>query len=178
MKKILLLPFCLSREAQEMAESLAAAEGYVVVVARSTARALAEVRRHAGPPGSGAPVRIVGVVCDGRAKKVWAGLVLLKARQWGKRLLRRRVRRIELARVAITGGTKSLFGRRQCHVGRNEPDVEGLRSGAAGRRHLHDGVTPFPPLPSSGIDPGGWSRSSRRWMVRTVPLWNRKARRK
>ena len=167
MKKILLLPFCLSREAQERAESLAAAEGYVVVVARSTARALAEVRRHAGPPGSGAPVRIVGVVCDGRAKKVWAGLVLLKARQWGKRLLRRRVRRIELARVAITGGTKSLFGRRQCHVGRNEPDIEGIAHGAAGRRHLHDGVTP-----------GGWSRSSRRWMVRTVPLWNRKARRK
>lgn len=132
MKKILLLPFCLSREALEMAESLAAAEGYVVVVARSTARALAEVRRHAGPSGSGAPVRIVGVVCDGRAKKVWAGLVLLKARQAGKRLLRRRVRRIALARVAIAGGTKSLFGRRHCHVGRNEPDREGLRAALRG----------------------------------------------
>jgi hypothetical protein len=132
MKKILLLPFCLSREAQEMAESLAAREGYAVVVARSTTRALAEVRRHAGPPGSGAPVRIVGVVCDGRAKKVWAGLVLLKARQWGKRLLRRRVRRIELARVAIRDGTKSLFGRRHCHVGRNEPDMEALRKALRG----------------------------------------------
>jgi hypothetical protein len=77
-------------------------------------------------------VRIVGVVCDGRAKKVWAGLVLLKARQWGKRLLRRRVRRIELARVAITGGTKSLFGRRHCHVGRNEPDAFGLRRALRG----------------------------------------------
>jgi len=131
-KKILLLPFCLSREAQEMAESLAAREGYAVVVVHSTTRALAEVRRHAGPPGSGAPVRIVGVVCDGRAKKVWAGLVLLKARQWGKRLLRRRVRRIDLARVAITGGTKSLFGRRQCNVGRNEPDIEGLRAALRG----------------------------------------------
>ncbi len=114
------------------AETLAAEEGYVVVVARSTARALSEVRRHAGPPGSGSPVRIVGVVCDGRAKKVWAGLVLLKARQWGKRLLRRRVRRIELARVAIMGGTKSLFGRRQCNVGHNEPDMAGLRSAMRG----------------------------------------------
>jgi hypothetical protein len=74
----------------------------------------------------------VGVVCDGRAKKVWAGLVLLKARQWGKRFLRRRVRRIELARVAITGGTKSLFGRRQCHVGRNEFEPVGLRRALRG----------------------------------------------
>jgi hypothetical protein len=132
MKKILLLPFCLSREAQEMSGSLALEEGYVVVVATSTGRALAEVRRHAGPPGSGAPVRIVGVVCDGRAKKVWAGLVLLKARQWGKRLLRRRIRRIELARVSIRGGSKSLFGRRQCHVGGNEPDLQGLRRALRG----------------------------------------------
>ena len=132
MKKILLLPFCLSREAMETAEALAAEEGYAVVVARSTGRALAEVRRHAGPPGSGAPVRIVGVVCDGRAKKVWAGLLLLKARQWGKRLLRRRVRRIELARVGIVGGTKSLFGRRQCNVGSNLPDASGLRRALRG----------------------------------------------
>jgi hypothetical protein len=131
-KKILLLPFCLSREALAEAEVLAAEEGYAVVVARSTAQALAEVRRHAGP-GSGAPVRIVGVVCDGRAKKVWAGLVLLKARQWGKRLLRMRVRRIELARVAIVGGTKALFGRRDCNVGRNVPDRETLRRALAGR---------------------------------------------
>ena len=130
-KKILLLPFCLSREALEDAEALAAAEGYAVVVARSTAQALAEVRRHAGP-GSGVPVRIVGVVCDGRAKKVWAGLVLLKARQWGKRLLRMRTRRIELAKVAIVGGTKTLFGRRDCQVGRNDPDREKLRRAIEG----------------------------------------------
>lgn len=132
MRKILLLPFCLSREAQAEAELLAAEGGYAVVVARSTAQALAEVRRHAGP-GSGDPVRIVGVVCDGRAKKVWAGLVLLKARQWGKRLLGMRVRRIELARVAIVGGTKTLFGRRDCNVGRNAPDLETLRRALAGR---------------------------------------------
>ena len=132
MKKILLLPFCLSREAQAEAELLAAEEGYAVVVARSTAQALAEVRRHAGP-GSGDPVRIVGVVCEGRAKKVWAGLMLLKARQWGKRLLRMRVRRIELARVAIVGGTKTLFGRRDCNVGHNAPDRETLRRALAGR---------------------------------------------
>ncbi|MBI5905711.1 MAG: hypothetical protein HZB86_09215 [Deltaproteobacteria bacterium] len=132
LKKILLLPFCLSDEARSAAEAMAAAEGYVVVVATSTAKALAEVRRHA-VPRSGRPVRIVGVVCDGRAKKVWAGLLLLKARQWGKRLLRRKVRRIELARVAIVGGTKSLFGRRHCSVGRNEPDMEGLRRALAGQ---------------------------------------------
>jgi hypothetical protein len=131
-KKILLLPFCLSREAQAEAEALAAAEGYAVVVARSTAQALAEVRRHAGP-GSGIPVRVVGVVCEGRAKKVWAGLLLLKARQWGKRLLRMRVRRIELARVAIVGGTKTLYGRRDCRVGRNAPDPERLRRALSGR---------------------------------------------
>ena len=130
-KKILLLPFCLSREAQAEAEALAAADGYAVVVARSTAQALAEVRRHAGP-GSGVPVRIVGVVCDGRARKVWAGLVLLKARQWGKRFLRMRVRRIELARVPVVGGTKSLFGRRDCSVGRNEPDRVRLRRAIEG----------------------------------------------
>jgi hypothetical protein len=131
MKKILLLPFCLSREALAEASVLAAAEGYAVVVARSTAQALAEVRRHAGP-GSGVPVRIVGVVCDGRAKKVWAGLVLLRARQRWKRLLRMRTRRIELAKVAIVGGTKTLFGRRDCQVGRNEPDREKLRRAIEG----------------------------------------------
>jgi hypothetical protein len=130
-KKVLLLPFCLSRKALAEAEELAAAGGYAVVVARSTAQALAEVRRHA-VPGSGVPVRIVGVVCDGRAKKVWAALVLLKARQWGKRLLRMRVRRIELAKVAIVGGTKTLFGRRDCRVGHNEPDRGRLRRALSG----------------------------------------------
>ena len=76
-------------------------------------------------------MRIVGVVCDGRAKKVWAGLVLLKIRQWGKKALGLRVRRIELARVGIVGGTKALFGRRSCRVGFNVADGEGLRRALA-----------------------------------------------
>ena len=67
MKKILLLPFCLSSGEQDASERMARESGYTVVVARSTARALAEVSRHAGR-GSREPVRIVGVVCDGRAK--------------------------------------------------------------------------------------------------------------
>lgn len=132
MKKILLLPFCLSPEAQERMRLLASERGYVVVVARSTARALGEVRRHVGP-GSGEPVRIVGVVCDGRAKKVWAGLMVLKIRQWAKKVLGLKVRRIELARVGIVGGTKALFGRRSCRVGRNEVDEEGLRRALSDR---------------------------------------------
>ena len=115
-----------------MAESLAAEEGYVVVVAQSTARAFAEVRRHVGLPGSDVPVRIVGVVCYGRAKKVLVALVLLKMQQWGKRLLGQRLRRIELARVAITDGTMSLFGRRQCNVGRNEPNLQELQRALRG----------------------------------------------
>lgn len=131
MRKILLLPFCLSRPAQEASERMAAENGYAVVIARSTAKALAEVRRHAGP-GSPEPVRIVGVVCDGRAKKVWAGLLLLKARQWGKKALGLKVRRIELARVGIAGGTKAIFGRRSCRAGHNVADEEGLRRALAG----------------------------------------------
>lgn len=132
MRKILLLPFCLSREAQGEMERLAGESGYAVVVARSTAKALSEVRRHVGP-GSGEPVRIVGVVCDGRAKKVWAGLVLLKIRQWGKKALGLKARRIELARVGIVGGTKALFGRRSCRVGFNVVDDEGLRRALSGQ---------------------------------------------
>ena len=131
MRKILLLPFCLSPPSLEGIGRVAADAGYTVVVARSTAKALAEVRRHVGP-GSGEPVRIVGVVCDGRAKKVWAGLVLLKIRQWGKKVLGLKVRRIELARVAIVGGTKALFGRRSCSVGLNVADEEALRLALAG----------------------------------------------
>lgn len=131
MRKILLLPFCLSREAQAGIERVAADSGYAVVVASSTAKALAEVRRHVGP-GSGEPVRIVGVVCDGRAKKVRAGLLLLSIRQWGKKALGRKVRRIELARVGIVGGTKSLFGRRSCRVGSNLADMESLRRALSG----------------------------------------------
>jgi len=131
MRKILLLPFCLARAAQEEIERIAAESGYAVVVARSTAKALAEVRRHVGP-GSEEPVRIVGVVCDGRAKKVWAGLLLLSIRQWGKKALGLKVRRIELARVGIVGGTKALFGRRSCRVGFNLADEEGLRRALSG----------------------------------------------
>jgi hypothetical protein len=131
MKKILLLPFCLSREAQAGIERLAAEAGYSVIVAHSTAKALAEVRMHVGP-GSGEAVRIVGVVCDGRAKKVWAGLLLLSIRQWGKKALGLKVRRIELGRVGIVGGTKSLFGRRSCRVGSNLADMESLRRALSG----------------------------------------------
>jgi hypothetical protein len=131
MIKILLLPFCLSRTAQAEIERLAASNGYAVVVAKSTAKALSEVRRHAGP-GSGEPVRIVGVVCDGRARKVWAGLVLLKVRQRMKKALGLKTRRIELARVGIVGGTKALFGRRSCSVGFNVADDEALRRALEG----------------------------------------------
>jgi hypothetical protein len=131
MKKILLLPFCLSREAHAGIERAAAEAGYSVVVAHSTAKALSEVRRHV-EPGSGEPVRIVGVVCDGRAKKVRAGLLLLSIRQWGKKALGLKVRRIELARVGIVGGTKSLFGRRSCRVGSNLADMESLRRALSG----------------------------------------------
>jgi len=130
-KKILLLPFCLSNEARAAACRAAQEAGYVVVVARSTARALAEVRRHA-VPGSGEPVRIVGVVCDGRAKRVWAGLLLLRLRRWGKRIAGRRPRRMELARVPVVGGTKAMFGRRSCRVGFNAADPEALARALAG----------------------------------------------
>jgi hypothetical protein len=132
MIKILLLPFCLSRTAQADIERQAADGGYAVVVATSTAKALSEVRRHAGP-GSGEPVRIVGVVCDGRAKKVWAGLMLLKFRQWAKKALGLKARSIELARVGIVGGTKALFGRRSCKVGFNVADEEALRRALSGQ---------------------------------------------
>jgi hypothetical protein len=131
MIKILLLPFCLSREELASVDRLAGEHGYAVVVANSTARALAEVRRHISPD-SREPVRIVGVVCEGRAKKVALGLLLLKIRQWGKGRLGLRTRRIELARVSIVGGTKAIFGRRSCRVGENVADREVLRRALAG----------------------------------------------
>ncbi|MGE5700072.1 MAG: hypothetical protein ACM31N_08425 [Deltaproteobacteria bacterium] len=131
MRKILLLPFCLARAAQDEMERMASENGYAVVVARSTAKALAEVRLHMGP-GSGEPVRIVGVVCDGRAKKVWVGLVLFSIRQWGKKAIGIKPRRIELARVPIVGGTKALFGRRSCNVGFNLVDKDALRRALSG----------------------------------------------
>ncbi|TFG58131.1 MAG: hypothetical protein E4H29_06180, partial [Deltaproteobacteria bacterium] len=68
----------------------------------------------------------MGVVCEGRVKKVGMGLILLKIRQWGKGTLGFRTRRIELSRVAIVGGTKALFGRRNCRVGFNVADRAGL----------------------------------------------------
>jgi hypothetical protein len=131
MKKILLLPFCLAKE--DLAEIVRMAEGtgYAVVVANSTAKALSEVRRHVSP-GSREPVRIVGVVCEGRAKKVGLGLFLLKIRQWGKGVLGLHTRPIELSRVAIVGGTKALFGRRSCRVGFNVADRAGLRRALEG----------------------------------------------
>jgi hypothetical protein len=131
--RILLLPFCLSREEQQAAAGLAALHGYAVVVARTTSAALSEVRRHVSR-GTSEPVRIVGVVCPGRAKKVWLALMALKARQFGKKLLFLRVRRIELAHVPIVGGTKSLFGRRDCNIGRNALDRPALEEALAGGR--------------------------------------------
>ncbi len=131
MKKILLLPFCLSKEEFASVSRMAGENGYSVVVANSTAKALSEVRRHA-TPGSLEPVRIVGVVCEGRAKKVGMGLLLLKIRQWGKEALGLRTRRIELARVGIAGGTKALFGRRSCRVGENVTEREDLRRALKG----------------------------------------------
>jgi len=131
MHRILLLPFCLSREEQEVLGEIAGRHGYVVVVAHSTRKALAEVRSRSGT-GTGEPVRIVGVVCAGRAKKVGAGLFLLKVRQWGKKALGLPTRRIELARVAVVGGTKSLFGRRECRVGLNVADREALLRALSG----------------------------------------------
>jgi hypothetical protein len=131
MRKILLLPFCLSREAQGEIGRMAAENGYAVVVAYSTAKALREVRNFAGS-GSGETVRIVGVVCEGRAKKVFLGLLLLKLRQWGKKALGFRVRRIELARVAVPGGPKGIFGRRNCRVGFNVADLESLKRALSG----------------------------------------------
>jgi hypothetical protein len=133
LKKILLLPFCLSREELAMASALADANGYVVVVARSTSAALSEVRRHVAR-GTTDPVRIVGVVCRGRAKKVWLALMLLKGRQLGKKLMFLRTRRIELAHVPIIGGTKSLFGRRDCNIGRNVLDRAALAEALGGGR--------------------------------------------
>lgn len=131
MKKILLLPFCLSKDELAEVGRMAAESGYSVVVANSTAKALSEVRRHSSP-GSREPVRIVGVVCEGRAKKVWLGLLLLKIRQWGKGFLGLRSRQIELSRVSIVGGTKALFGRRSCRVGENVADREQLLRALAG----------------------------------------------
>ena len=131
MKKILLLPFCLAKHEMAEVNRMAGENGYAVVVANSTGQALSEVRRHVSP-GSLEPVRIVGVVCEGRAKKVGLGLLLLKVRQRGKGALGLRTRRIELARVAIVGGTKSLFGRRSCRVGENTADRERLRRALAG----------------------------------------------
>ncbi len=131
MKKILLLPFCLSKEEQGAACTLAGRNGYAVIVARTTSEALTEVRRNV-VRGTTDPVRIVGVVCRGRAKKVFLALVLLKGRQFVKKLLFMRTRRIELAHVPIVGGTKSLFGRRDCNIGHNILEMPALEAALRG----------------------------------------------
>jgi len=128
----LLIPFCLSGQAKKTVESIAAEKDYTVVAVRSTALALKEVRSNLRLPGAPGSMRIVGVVCYGRAKKIWVVLVLLKAWQWVKRLWLQPVRRIELVWVPVTKGSLSLFGRRQCNVGRNEPDFEVLRKALQG----------------------------------------------
>jgi hypothetical protein len=133
LKKILLLPFCLSGEEQAAACALADRHGYAVIVARNTAAALTEVRRHVAR-GTTDPVRIVGVVCPGRAKKVFLALLLLKGRQIAKKMCFLRTRRIELAHVFIVGGTKSLFGRRDCDIGRNVLDRPALEAALSGGR--------------------------------------------
>ncbi len=111
---------------------LAEQHGFDLVVARSTTFALSQVRDAARRRRDN-PVRIVGVVCDGRAKKVSLGLFLLKSRQTLKRILGFPTRRIILARVGIEGGTRSLFGRRQCNVGNNSVNrgdlLEALKGG-------------------------------------------------
>ncbi len=131
MKKILLLPFCLSKEEQAATVILAGRYGYAVIVARTTSEALTEVRRHVAR-GTTDPVRIVGVVCRGRAKKVFVALLLLKGRQIAKKLLLMRTRRIELAHVPVVDGTKSLFGRRDCRIGHNVLDMPALESALRG----------------------------------------------
>ncbi|RMG60179.1 MAG: hypothetical protein D6713_03575 [Deltaproteobacteria bacterium] len=123
--RILLLPFCLSRQEMEDIEELASERGYSVVVARSTAYALSRVREETRKERD-VPVRIVGVVCDGRAKKVALGLFLLKVRDFFKKLVGVKRRPVYLARVSINGGTPSMFGRRLCNVGRNTVPREDL----------------------------------------------------
>lgn len=130
--RILLLPFCLAKGELEEISSTAKEMGYSVIVSTSTAFALSEVRRVARSD-KGLPVRIVGVVCDGRAKKVAVGLFLLKVRQVMKRIIVGKPRTITLSRVTINGGSRSMFGRRSCAVGNNtvprEDLFEALRGG-------------------------------------------------
>ncbi|NIS74399.1 MAG: hypothetical protein GTO08_03805 [Deltaproteobacteria bacterium] len=130
--RILLLPFCLAKGELEEISSTAKEMGYSVIVSISTAFALSEVRRVARSD-KGLPVRIVGVVCDGRAKKVAVGLFLLKVRQMMKRIIVGKPRTITLSRVTINGGSRSMFGRRSCDVGNNtvprEDLFEALRGG-------------------------------------------------
>ncbi len=131
--KILLLPFCLSHNEQESIRILAESHGYRVVVARTTAFALSQVKNATRDMGQ-SPVRIVGVVCDGRARKVGLGLFLLKSRQFVKSLFGFKTRRIILARVGIEGGTRAMFGRRQCNVGNNSVNRNDLLLALKGGR--------------------------------------------
>ncbi|NIO15852.1 MAG: hypothetical protein GTN70_02445 [Deltaproteobacteria bacterium] len=131
--KILLLPFCLRKREVEDVSAIARSRGYRVVVATTTSFALSEVRK-AAVSKKNIPVRIVGVVCDGRAKKVALGLFLLKARQLFKRLALMKTRRIILSRVTIQGGTRSMFGRRDCDIGNNTVPREDLMEALYGGR--------------------------------------------
>jgi hypothetical protein len=131
--RILLLPFCLAKEELQEISSVAKEMGYSVIVSTSTAFALSEVRRVARSH-KGLPVRIVGVVCDGRAKKVAVGLFLLKVRQLMKRIIVGKPRTIVLSRVTINGGTSSMFGRRSCTVGNNTVPREDLIEALRGKR--------------------------------------------
>jgi len=131
--RILLLPFCLSREEMERIRRMADEYGYTVVVATSTAFALSRVREEARRKKD-VPVRIVGVVCDGRAKKVALGLFLLKVRYMLKGALGLKRRKLILARVSINGGTTTMFGRRRCNVGKNTVPAGELEDALGGGR--------------------------------------------
>ena len=108
--RILLLPFCLSRDEVSQISTIAKELNYRPIVATTTAFALSRVREEVGSRQSES-VRIVGVVCDGRAKKVALGLFVLKARQLLKKMAGLKTRKILLARVSIDGGTRSKIGR-------------------------------------------------------------------
>lgn len=129
--RILLLPFCLAKGEIEEITKVANNHGYRVIIATSTAIALSEVRKTSRSQ-KGFPVRIVGVVCDGRAKKVALGLFLLKVRQVLKRLVMMKTRKIVLSRVTINSGTRSMFGRRSCDIGGNTVPREELMEALGG----------------------------------------------
>lgn len=133
--RILLLPFCLAKAEIQEISAVANNQGYRVIVATTTAFALSEVRK-AARSRKWLSVRIVGVVCDGRAKKVALGLFLLKVRQVLKRLVLLSTREITLSRVTINGGSRSMFGRRSCDIGKNTVPREDLMEALDGGRNF------------------------------------------